>query len=46
MHSNAFAFVHKNYQASEIGEEKETKDASSLIYVILDEGHILPNLMV
>lgn len=46
MHSNAIAFVHKNYQASETGEEKETKDASSLIYVILDEGHILPNLMV
>ncbi|CAB4265475.1 unnamed protein product [Prunus armeniaca] len=39
MHSNAFAFVHKNYQASEIGEEKETKDASSLIYVILDDTY-------
>ena len=36
MHRNAFAFVHKNYQTSEVGSEKETKDAASIIYVILE----------
>lgn len=33
MHHNAIAFMHENYKASEIGQEKEAKDASSIINV-------------
>lgn len=35
MHYIAFAPLHENYKASEIGQEKETKDASTFIHVIL-----------
>jgi hypothetical protein len=35
MHHNSIAFVYENYKASEIGQEKEAKDASSIIIVKL-----------
>lgn len=35
MHHNAIAFVYENYKASEIGQEKEAKDASTIINVKL-----------
>lgn len=35
MHHNAITFMYESYKASEIGQEKEAKDASSIVNVKL-----------
>ncbi|KAA8537439.1 hypothetical protein F0562_026874 [Nyssa sinensis] len=45
LHHIATAFMHENYKASKTGPEKETKDASSIIYVEVHEvGDLFSNL--
>lgn len=33
LHHHAVASMHENYEANKIGQEKEAKDASSIVYV-------------
>ncbi|MBA0648210.1 hypothetical protein Goklo_015976 [Gossypium klotzschianum] len=40
MHHNAIASLHENHKASKVGQEKEKKDASSIIYLELLEAWI------
>ena len=35
MHHDAITFMYESYKASEIGQEKEAKDASSIVNVKL-----------
>lgn len=38
LHHHAVASMHENYKANKIGEEKEAKDASSIVYVESEFG--------